>query len=84
MPSILTNCVVAIAGDLDDNEWRKEKVKQWVKYQGGKFSDTVDETVTHLLCTEENYKRKISPVRAALKNKVTNIVFRDWLEDSSK
>ncbi|KAK5629646.1 hypothetical protein RRF57_005361 [Xylaria bambusicola] len=82
MPSILKNCVVSIAGDLDDNEWREEKVKQWVKYQGGKFTDTIDESVTHLLCTEANYKKKIGPVRAALKNKITKIVFRDWLEDS--
>ncbi|KAI0526529.1 hypothetical protein F5B22DRAFT_586323 [Xylaria bambusicola] len=82
MPSILKNCVVSIAGDLDDNDWREEKVKQWVKYQGGKFTDTIDENVTHLLCTEANYKKKIAPVRAALMNKATKIVYRDWLEDS--
>ncbi|KAJ3553848.1 hypothetical protein NPX13_g10779 [Xylaria arbuscula] len=82
MPKILRNCVVAIAGDLDDNEWREEKVRGWVKYQGGKFSDVVDETVTHLLCTKENYESRIGPVKAALRNKTTKIVQKDWLEDS--
>ncbi|KAI1355798.1 hypothetical protein F5Y01DRAFT_326319 [Xylaria sp. FL0043] len=82
MPSMLKDCVVAIAGDLDNPEWREEKVKQWVQYWGGTFSEAVDENVTHLLCTEENYKKRISPVRAALKNKVTKIVLRDWLEQS--
>ncbi|KAI1359842.1 hypothetical protein F5Y08DRAFT_349280 [Xylaria arbuscula] len=82
MPKILRNCVVAIAGDLDDNEWRDEKVRGWVKYQGGKFSDVVDETVTHLLCTKENYESRIGPVKAALRNKTTKIVQKDWLEDS--
>ncbi|KAI0802625.1 hypothetical protein GGR55DRAFT_419799 [Xylaria sp. FL0064] len=82
MPSMLKDCVVAIAGDLDNPEWREEKVKQWVQYWGGTFSDEVNDNVTHLLCTEENYKKRISPVRAALKNKATKIVLRDWLEQS--
>ncbi|KAI0903956.1 hypothetical protein F4823DRAFT_635023 [Ustulina deusta] len=82
MPSIFKYCVVAIAGDLDDSAWKQEKVKQWVQYWGGTFSEIVDGNVTHLLCTEENFKKKISPVRAALKNKATKVVVRDWLEDS--
>ncbi|KAI0535197.1 hypothetical protein GGR58DRAFT_519557 [Xylaria digitata] len=79
---IFKNCIVSIADDLDDDDWREEKVKQWVSYWGGKFSPTVDANVTHLLCTERNFKRKITPVRVALKNKGTRVVLRDWLEDS--
>ncbi|KAI0550207.1 hypothetical protein F4679DRAFT_594842 [Xylaria curta] len=84
MPSnlIFSDCVVAIAGDLVDYEWREEKVKQWVQYWGGAFSPIVDGNVTHLLCTRENFKKKIAAVRVALKNKQTKIVMRDWLEDS--
>lgn len=84
MPSIFKYCVVAIAGDLDDSAWKQEKVKQWVQYWGGTFSEIVDGNVTHLLCTEENFKKKVGPVRAALKNKATKVVVRDWLEDSSE
>ncbi|KAI1426034.1 hypothetical protein F5Y12DRAFT_794972 [Xylaria sp. FL1777] len=82
MPSLLKDCVVSIAGDLDDPAWKEEKVRQWVQYWGGKFSDIVDNNVTHLLCTEQNFRKKTGPVKAALKNKVTKVVVRDWLEDS--
>ncbi|KAI0866938.1 hypothetical protein F4860DRAFT_521073 [Xylaria cubensis] len=84
MPSnlIFKDCVVSIAGDLDDHDWREEKVKQWVQYWGGTFSSIVDGNVTHLLCTRENFKKKITAVRVALKNHPTKIVMRDWLEDS--
>ncbi|KAI1816814.1 hypothetical protein GGS20DRAFT_161387 [Poronia punctata] len=85
MPSngMLKHCVVAIAGDLADPEWRAEKVKQWVEYWGGTFTSTVDNTVTHLLCTPENFKKLIPEVRTGLTNKsITDIVERDWLQDS--
>ncbi|TRX94747.1 hypothetical protein FHL15_004208 [Xylaria flabelliformis] len=84
MPSnlIFKDCVVSIAGDLDDYDWREEKVKQWVQYWGGTFSPIVDDNVTHLLCTRGNFKKNIAAVRAALKNRQTKIVMRDWLEDS--
>ncbi|KAI8952061.1 hypothetical protein F4801DRAFT_577935 [Xylaria longipes] len=79
---IFKDCVVSIAGDLDDYDWREEKVKQWVQYWGGAFSSIVDGNVTHLLCTRNNFKKKIADVRVALKSKNTKIVMRDWLEDS--
>ncbi|KAF2970290.1 hypothetical protein GQX73_g3267 [Xylaria multiplex] len=79
---IFKHCIVSIADDLDDYDWREEKVRQWVSYWGGQFSSTVDASVTHLLCTERNFKMKIAPVRVALKNKGTRVVLRDWLEDS--
>lgn len=81
---ILKDCVVSIAGDLEDYEWREEKVKKWVQYWGGKFSDMEDGNVTHLLCTEKNFKKKIDPVKAALRNRNIEVLLRDWLEDSSK
>jgi hypothetical protein len=81
---IFKGCVVAIAGDLNDPAWREEDVKRWVHYWGGTFSYIVDASVTHLLCTEENLRKKITPVQVALKNKDIKIVLRDWLEDSSK
>ncbi|KAI0400831.1 hypothetical protein F4802DRAFT_601593 [Xylaria palmicola] len=84
MPStkIFKGCVVSIAGELEDHEWRDEKVRQWVKHWGGTFSPTVDGSVTHLLCTKTNFDKKIAPVQFALKNKGIEIVTSDWLEDS--
>ncbi|KAI1196617.1 hypothetical protein F5X97DRAFT_325291 [Nemania serpens] len=79
---IFKDCVVSIAGTLDDHAWREEKVKQWVHFWGGTFSPVVDDRVTHLLCTGENFKKKIASVRTALRSKGTKIVLRDWLEDS--
>ncbi|KAI1132937.1 hypothetical protein F5Y10DRAFT_291036 [Nemania abortiva] len=79
---ILKDCVVAVAGFLGDYTWREEKVEQWVTYWGGRYSHTIDGDVTHVLCTEEDFKKKTAPVRAALRNKDTKIVVRDWLEDS--
>ncbi|KAI0486846.1 hypothetical protein F4859DRAFT_510631 [Xylaria cf. heliscus] len=79
---IFKGCVVSIAGDLEDYEWREEKVKQWVHYWGGTFSSKVDGEVTHLLCTKENFKKKIHDVRVALKDESIKVVMRDWLEDS--
>ncbi|KAI0104188.1 hypothetical protein GGR51DRAFT_561245 [Nemania sp. FL0031] len=79
---ILKDCVVGVAGYLGDYGWREEKVEQWVTYWGGQFTHTIDGNVTHLLCTEEDFNKRIAPVRAALRNKDTKIVLRDWLEDS--
>ncbi|KAI0448054.1 hypothetical protein F4803DRAFT_5541 [Xylaria telfairii] len=79
---IFKDCVVSIAGDLDDYDWREEKVKQWVHYWGGTFSSIVDGNVTHLLCTKKNFDKNIADVRVALRSKDTKIVRRDWLEDS--
>lgn len=81
---IFKDCVVAIAGDLNDYAWREEQVRKWVHYWGGMFSYIVDASVTHLLCTGENFGKKTAAVRVALRSKDTKIVLRDWLEDSSK
>ncbi|KAI0870256.1 hypothetical protein GGS24DRAFT_114144 [Hypoxylon argillaceum] len=79
---IFKDCVVAIAGDLNDYAWREEQVRKWVHYWGGMFSYIVDASVTHLLCTGENFGKKTAAVRVALRSKDTKIVLRDWLEDS--
>ncbi|KAI1327819.1 hypothetical protein F5Y16DRAFT_179992 [Xylariaceae sp. FL0255] len=80
----LSDCVVAIAGDLDDESWREDQVRKWVIAWGGRFAHPGDEGVTHLLCTQENFEKKVAPVKAALgkRGKNTIIVSRDWLEDS--
>ncbi|KAI0199694.1 hypothetical protein F4808DRAFT_205228 [Astrocystis sublimbata] len=78
----LSGCVVAIADKLDEDEWRSEKVRAWVEGWGGRFLSDMDDSVTHLLCTEEKFKKKILHVQKALKNKGTKIVMNDWLEDS--
>ncbi|KAI8634966.1 hypothetical protein F5Y19DRAFT_132158 [Xylariaceae sp. FL1651] len=79
---IFKDCVVAIAGELGHEHWKEDKVKGWVSVWGGTFSSTVDASVTHLLCTQDNFKQKTAPVKAALQNRDTKIVTRDWLEDS--
>ncbi|KAI0142804.1 hypothetical protein GGR57DRAFT_375342 [Xylariaceae sp. FL1272] len=80
----LKNCVIAIAGNLNDpgdHRWDEEKVRGWVSTYGGTFTTTVGPNVTHLLCTESDAKKKTTRVKAALKQKDTFLVTRYWLDE---
>ncbi|OAA58058.1 brct domain containing protein [Niveomyces insectorum RCEF 264] len=87
--SVLKGVVVAVAGNLGPG-WTDSDVARWLAYNGGRFSTTVTDEVTHVLCTRETYAQcskapGASPVlRAALRRGPAHvhIVLRDWLEDS--
>ncbi|KAI1413753.1 hypothetical protein F5Y13DRAFT_198537 [Hypoxylon sp. FL1857] len=76
----LNGCVVAMTGSLGD-EWNEVNVSRWVTLNGGVFSRDVDASVTHVLTTAEEFKKKDSMIKKALDLKA-HIVTRDWLEDS--
>ncbi|KAE8147848.1 hypothetical protein BDV25DRAFT_142366 [Aspergillus avenaceus] len=59
-----------------------DKIPQWVKSQGGKYSRTVTPQVTHLIVTKEAYRKSISAVKEAKRLGTVKIVTYDWLEDS--
>ncbi|KAI1762537.1 hypothetical protein GGR53DRAFT_532564 [Hypoxylon sp. FL1150] len=72
---------IAVADFLGPG-WTAADVSRWVTYHGGTFKHTVEEGVTHLLATPEQFKQKLPAVKKALALKTTHIVTQDWLEDT--
>lgn len=56
-PQTFKNRVIATAGPLPD-ELTDENIKRWTELRKGRFSKDFDETVTHLLCTREQFNKK--------------------------
>ncbi|KAF5721741.1 anthranilate synthase component II [Fusarium mundagurra] len=80
---IFKNRIIAAAGPLP-GQLTVENLKRWVSLRKGVFIDDFDETVTHLLCTKEQFDKKLPKVRAALKlGKGIHIVHCDWFEYST-
>lgn len=58
---ILQGCVVAVAGDLGDKwkDWHDGNLMRWLRNYGGQFSMVLDDTVTHILATKNQYQKKV-------------------------
>ena len=54
---IFKNRVIAAAGPLP-GQLTVDNLKRWTSMRKGTFSDNFDETVTHLLCTEEQFRKR--------------------------
>ncbi|KAI1374598.1 hypothetical protein F4677DRAFT_461363 [Hypoxylon crocopeplum] len=74
------NLTIAIAGDLGDG-WNAATVARWVTTSGGTFTHGVDEQITHLLATPEQYKDRSEKVLQAMELGTAHIVSKSWLED---
>ena len=61
---IFKRCVIASAGALP-GQYTIQNLKHWTKIRKGQFVDSFDETVTHLLCTQEQFKAKLPRGRTA-------------------
>ncbi|KAK2871794.1 hypothetical protein FQN49_002818 [Arthroderma sp. PD_2] len=79
MGKTFKNVVISVTGEFGP---KADKFKQWTEANGGKYSKEVDNGVTHLLATQEAFKKANSAVRAAKRIKGIKIVSSDWLEDS--
>lgn len=55
---IFKNKVIAAAGPLPGS-LTVENLKRWTSIRRGQFVDGFDETVTHLLCTEEQFNKRV-------------------------
>lgn len=55
---IFKNRVIAAAGPLP-GQLTVDNLKRWTSVRKGVFSDDFDQAVTHLLCTEEQFGKKI-------------------------
>ena len=59
-----------------------EGIKRWVENNGGIYSKTIDEHVTHLICEEKTYKKNEGLVKQARRMRGIKIVSYEWLDDS--
>lgn len=64
---IYRNRVIAAAGPLP-GELTVDNLKRWTKLRRGTFTEDFDETATHLLCTKEQFNKRVprgrEPVRS--------------------
>ncbi|UNI21394.1 hypothetical protein JDV02_007388 [Purpureocillium takamizusanense] len=80
---IFKNKVIAVAGPLP-GDLTVENLRRWTSLRRGQFVDDFDETVTHLLCTEEQFNKRAPRVKEALKRgNRAHIVHFDWFEISA-
>ncbi|KAL6913049.1 hypothetical protein ACHAPO_005000 [Fusarium lateritium] len=84
MPSqIFKGKIFAAAGPLP-GQFTVDNVKRWTSLRKGVFLDDFDETVTHLLCTREQWDDKVPRIKQALKrHKNFPIIHCDWFEFST-
>ncbi len=54
--SVFKGLTIAMAGDSGQG-WSEASIETWIKNEDGKFSSTVTDAVTHLLCTKEEFKK---------------------------
>ncbi|KAF9884138.1 hypothetical protein FE257_002259 [Aspergillus nanangensis] len=59
-----------------------DKVPQWLRANGGQYSKTIDQNLTHLITTKEAYKNNVEAVQTAERLWGIKIVSYEWLEDS--
>ncbi|KAM3433534.1 hypothetical protein NHJ13734_006416 [Beauveria thailandica] len=80
---IFKNRVLATAGPLPPSV-TLDNLRTWIPLRKGRFAEAFDNEVTHLLCTHEQFKKRVPLVRQVLKDyKRVHIVHYDWLEFSA-
>ncbi|KAM0436064.1 hypothetical protein ACHAPT_002956 [Fusarium lateritium] len=84
MPAqIFKDRVLAAAGPLP-GQLTVENLKRWTSIRKGVFVEHFDEDVTHLLCTREQFDKRVPRVKDALKRgKRFHIIHCDWFEFST-
>ncbi|KAM0284856.1 hypothetical protein ACHAQH_001777 [Verticillium albo-atrum] len=83
-PAIFKNMVFATAGPLP-GQFTEENLAMWTKQRKGQFTKDMDESVTHLLCTDEHYKARNKNKRikeAQQKGRRIRVVHYDWFDFS--
>lgn len=56
---IFKGLVICVAGDLG-RDWSDEAILRWVKLRDGTVVQEMNDSVTHLLCHMDDFKRKCS------------------------
>ncbi|GJC95695.1 Brct domain-containing protein [Colletotrichum higginsianum IMI 349063] len=79
--AIFRNLVIAAAGEFPSDCPSEQAAKEWAKLRQGRFSSDLDDSVTHLICTNEEFKnkRKNHRIKNAEKDKrKIHIINWDW------
>ncbi|OAQ99642.1 hypothetical protein LLEC1_03337 [Akanthomyces lecanii] len=80
---IFKNRVIASAGPPPESI-TLQNLRSWIPMRKGRFAEPFDDEVTHLLCTHEQFKKRVPLVKQVLKeHKRIHIVHYDWLEFSA-
>ncbi|KAK3313814.1 hypothetical protein B0H66DRAFT_362840 [Apodospora peruviana] len=81
---IFRDLVIAVSGFLGGEPWTDVNIARWVSLRQGTFSQQMNASVTHLVCSEAEVKSGSPRVQEALRRgcKSCKVVTRDWLEDS--
>ncbi|KAH6984906.1 hypothetical protein BKA56DRAFT_671364 [Ilyonectria sp. MPI-CAGE-AT-0026] len=80
---IFKNRILAAAGPLP-GQLTVDNLKHWTRIRKGEFTEAFDEDATHLLCTREQFNKRVPRVKDALKRgKQFHIVHYDWFEFST-
>ncbi|MCJ1432784.1 hypothetical protein MMC27_002141 [Xylographa pallens] len=79
MPTGFKKCIIALTGGFDKPF---ATIKKWIELQGGQCALKIGPNVTHLVCSEDHFKKGVAMVQQARKLKKCKIVTWDWLEDS--
>ncbi|KAK2029900.1 hypothetical protein LX32DRAFT_718009 [Colletotrichum zoysiae] len=82
---IFKNLVIAAAGNFPDDCPNEQAAMEWTKLRKGRFSSDLDDSVTHLVCTDEDFKdrKKNRRIKQAEKGKrKIHIVSWDWFRFS--
>lgn len=53
----LGDCIVAVTGNFREPR-NPKNLERWVVNNGGKFSNTINKDVTHLICTWDDWDKK--------------------------
>jgi hypothetical protein len=54
---IFEGVVVSITGELE-GQWTEANISRWLTQRRGRLVQAMDETVTHLVCTEDEFRKK--------------------------
>ncbi|KAJ5291679.1 hypothetical protein N7478_000930 [Penicillium angulare] len=69
---------VAVVGKFEDGE----KFQGWIRHNGGDYYKKVDSRVTHLIASEDAFRKNVEAVQTAKELGTIHIVNYDWLYDS--
>ncbi|PSN66185.1 hypothetical protein BS50DRAFT_635337 [Corynespora cassiicola Philippines] len=78
--AVLSRQVISATGNFGHGK-SNDQLRRWVDANGGQWMPKPGDGLTHLICSESDWKRKVPAVQEALKLEAS-IVSYDWLEDS--
>ncbi|PFH60382.1 hypothetical protein XA68_11045 [Ophiocordyceps unilateralis] len=76
---IFQHGVIAAAGPLP-GQLTVENLRRWTEARRGRFTEEMDSSVTHLLCTPEQFDQRVP--RGLALGKSCHVVHHDWFEFS--